>query len=239
MGAPTFDLQSHSTCSDGALPPARWSRPRPPRAWSCWRSPTMTRWTASTRRCEAARGSRPPRGRRRPSSPRSTATARTSTSSATASTTTPRACSRRWPSSAPIAAPARSPHGRRAARLRAAARACRERSRSAVPISLRLRSTIPPTGCASQREEIVNASQLLEAYLIPGAPAYRRRTHADRRRGDRARPRRRRGRGLGAPVLGRRRGRRGRCESIDRFAALGPRRRRGLLHHATTPSRPP
>ena len=27
-----------------------------------------------------------------------------------------------------------------------------------------------------QREEIVNASQLLEAYLIPGAPAYRRRT---------------------------------------------------------------
>ena len=26
------------------------------------------------------------------------------------------------------------------------------------------------------REEIVNASQLLEAYLIPGAPAYRRRT---------------------------------------------------------------
>ena len=27
-----------------------------------------------------------------------------------------------------------------------------------------------------QREEIVNSSQLLEAYLIPGAPAYRRRT---------------------------------------------------------------
>jgi predicted metal-dependent phosphoesterase TrpH len=27
-----------------------------------------------------------------------------------------------------------------------------------------------------EREEIVNASQLLEAYLIPGAPAYRRRT---------------------------------------------------------------
>src|SRR4029453_18060242 len=34
---------------------APWWRPRPTRGSSCWRSPTMTRWTASTRRWGLAR----------------------------------------------------------------------------------------------------------------------------------------------------------------------------------------
>ena len=46
--------------------------------------------------------------------------------------------------------------------------------------------------------------ELFAAYLVPGAPTYVRREPPDGRAGDRHHPRRRRARGLGAPVLGRR-----------------------------------
>ena len=119
---------------------------------------------------------------------------------------------------------ARAPHGRRAARGRARAR--RPRPRRAPPVGrphLAQAAFEHPANRMRLREEenLVNFSQLLEAYLIPGAPGVPPAHDADRRRGDRRDPRRRRRRGLGAPVLGRRRGRRGRSRSIDRFAADG------------------
>ena len=79
----------------------------------------------------------------------------------------------------------------------------------------------------------MNVSQLLEAYLVPGAPGYRRRTTPTVAEAIDVDPRRRRRRGLGASVLGRRRARRGRATPSTRFAAAGPGRRRGLLRRRT------
>ena len=60
-------------------------------------------------------------------------------------------------------------------------------------------------------------NEIFTSYLFPGTPTYVGALPADGLRGDRSDPRRRRARGLGAPVLGRRRGR----PTLTEFATYG------------------
>jgi predicted metal-dependent phosphoesterase TrpH len=76
----------------------------------------------------------------------------------------------------------RADRGARAVRMAEALRACGlqldlpQRSSIGRPHLAQAAFDHPANRMRLEREEIVNASQLLEAYLIPGAPAYRRRT---------------------------------------------------------------
>ena len=86
-----------------------------------------------------------------------------------------RDCSRRWPSSVPIGPPAPCAWPTPCATAGSSS-SCRERASIGRPHLAQAAFDHPANRMRLAREEIVNASQLLEAYLIPGAPAYRRRT---------------------------------------------------------------
>ena len=206
MGPPTFDLQSHSTCSDGALAPADVVAAAADAGVQLLALTDHDTVDGVDEALRGGRGSRPPRGRRRSSSPLSTTTGRTCTSSATCSTTAPRACSRRWPSSVPIGAPA-------ARRMADALRDCGfelefpERASIGRPHLAHAAFDHPANRMRLAREEIVNASQLLEALSDPRRPRLPAADQADDGRGHRAGPPGRRGRRLGPSVLGSRRAR--------------------------------
>ena len=79
-----------------------------------------------------------------------------------------------------------------------------------------------PANAQRLRDEgIEGKNELFPPYLVPGAKAYVARSRPTVAAGDRGHPRRRRRRGLGAPVLGRRRAARRRSATLDEFAAAG------------------
>ena len=187
-----------STSSPTRVTPTASSRPptlvaaAAPPASSCSRSATTTPSTASTRRSTRGRGARHPAaagdrdlGRRR----RAT---RTSTCSATASTTATRRCSSGCAS-------ARADRERRAERMvellrgeRLRDRRCAARASPRTPASRSGARTSPPpcsrtptTRSASRDEGHADVSSFIAAQLIPGAPAYARRTRPTVAGGDR------------------------------------------------------
>ena len=81
------------------------------------------------------------------------------------------------------------------------------------------------------REGIAGKKELFPPYLVPGAPAYVARSRPTVERGDRGHPRRRRRGGVGAPVLGRRGPGRGAAHGRA-LRGGGARRRRVLLPRA-------
>ena len=208
LAAPTFDLQSHSTHSDGALAPGRRGRPRRRRrrrAARADRSRLGRRRRRGARRGAHARASAssPP-----PSSPRSTRRARTCTCSATASTITRPRSPRRW----------RRFRADRRARGHRMADALRENG-WALDVPERESLGRPHLAAAAfahpANQARIRAAGLADVLGPPRGRADPRRpvlppAHAaDRRRRDRARARGGRRRGVGAPVLGRRGARRG------------------------------
>ena len=133
---------------------------------------------------------------------------------------------------------------RRAARSRLRARRSGDR-RSASPRANRSAARTWPAPCSARRptpqrlqdEEIDDVGSLIRGYLIEGSPAFRLREtptvgeaieaiHEAGGVGD-----------LGAPVLGHLQDPAEVLDSIDRFRALGDRRRRGLLRHPHAASR--
>ena len=231
---PAFDLQSHSTHSDGALPPSEVvarAAARGRRAARAHRPRHRRR--ASPRRCAAARehGIRAlarrralerPRRARGPAHPRLRDRSRR-----------PRRCWRRWRTSAPTAAAAswRWP----TACASSASRSTTTRSGTARAVGRpHLADAVlahPANAERLAREGIAGKKELFPPYLVPGAKAYVARSRPTVERGDRGHPRRRRRGGVGAPVLGRRRP--GRGAAHDRaLRGRGARRRRVLLPRA-------
>jgi 3',5'-nucleoside bisphosphate phosphatase len=174
MGAPTFDLQSHSTCSDGALPP---------RAVVAAADDAGVELLALTDhdtvdgvdealQAGAARGLRVV-----PAVELSALDEEREDLHVLGYLVDHRA-----PGLLETLTELRADRAARAVRMAQALRAC------GLELELPRRDTIgrphlaqaafdhPANRMRLEREEIVNASQLLEAYLVPGAPAYRRRT---------------------------------------------------------------
>ena len=211
MPAPAFDLQSHSTCSDGALPPRRVAAAADAGVELLALTDHDTvDGVDEALQAGAARGLAWSRHR----ALRRSTTPRTSTSSAISSTPT-RPCSRRWPSRAD-----RSPGPRQPPRRCAPAVCRRPRARFA-------RSSPSRAGClrSSRQQDAPRARGDRDRFATVGGlshpwssglPAA---DQADRGRGHRARPRGRRRRRLGPSLLGRR-GARGRARHRC-FAALG------------------
>ena len=208
MGAPTFDLQSHSTCSDGALAPAAVVAAAADAGVEllALTDHDTVDGVDEALQAGAARGlrvvpavelsaldddredlhvlgylRRPPRPAPARGAGRVPCRSRPPAPSAWPTRCAPAGSSSSSPQRASIGRPhlAQAAFDHPANRMRLAARGDRERLATARGLSDPRRARLPPAH------------------------------HADRRRGDRARPRRRRGRRLGAPVLGRRRGRRG------------------------------
>jgi hypothetical protein len=174
MAAPTFDLQSHSTCSDGALPP---------RAVVAAAVDAGVELLALTDHdtvdgvdealeAGAARGLRVV-----PAVELSALDEEAEDLHVLGYLVDHRA-----PMLLEALAELRADRAARAVRMVQALREC------GLELDLPRRDTIgrphlaqaafdhPANRMRLEREEIVNASQLLEAYLVPGAPAYRRRT---------------------------------------------------------------
>ena len=231
---PTFDLQSHSTHSDGALPPAEVV------ARAGRRRRRAARAVRPRHRRRRRRGGAPPRastgsGSRPPSELSSVhGGTRTCTSSATRSTPPTRRCWPRSRTSAPTAAAAswRWPTACASSASRSTTHGARRTARAdRAPAPRRRRARPPRQRRAAAREGIAARTSSSRAYLVPGATAYVARSRPTVAAGDRGHPRRRRRGGVGAPVLGRRRP--GRGAAHDRaLRGGGARRRRG----ASTPT---
>ena len=246
---PDFDLQSHSVHSDGALAPAEVVALAAAAGMRLMALTDHDTVDGVGRRC-APRASTACAARRPPSSPRRRATSRTCTCSATSCATTTRSCATRWPTSAPTAAGAsgRWPTGWRSSASRSTApRSTRARAGglAARPPAPRRRGAAHP----AQRGQAARGGHRRQERAVPAPTwsrarvAYVARSRPTVERGDRRHPRRRRRRGLGAPVLGRRRRRDGASprssasraaglDGVECFYATHTRSRRGCC---TTP----
>jgi 3',5'-nucleoside bisphosphate phosphatase len=174
MGAPTFDLQSHSTCSDGALPP---------RAVVAAAADAGVELLALTDHdtvdgVDEALEAGAARGLRVVPAVELSAL----DDEAEDLHVLGYLVDHRAPALLETLAELRADRAARAVRMAQALREC------GLELDLPRRDTIgrphlaqaafdhPSNRMRLEREEIVNSSQLLEAYLVPGAPAYRRRT---------------------------------------------------------------